>query len=99
MKIENLKPAYIAIVALSLIALFPLPYGYYTFLRIAVTAFAGLTAYLSFQSGKRDWFSWACVGIAILFNPFIPIHLDREVWMFMNVSVAGLFGFAMFKKT
>ena len=91
MKTSDLKIPYLLVTALSLIALAPLPYGYYTFLKICVTVCAGITAYLKFQTGNKNILAWTCVAVAILFNPIIPVHLTREIWMAMNVLVAGLF--------
>jgi hypothetical protein len=97
MKLADLKIPYILVAALSLIALAPMPYGYYTLLKIAVTGCAGVTAYLKYQNSDRSLLLWTCVIVAILFNPIIPIHLTREIWMFFNVAVAGLFGFLAYR--
>ena len=94
---NDLKIPYIAIIALSLLALFPLPYGYYTFLRIAVTLCAGMTSYIYFKSDDKGWLMWACTATAIIFNPIIPIHLTREIWVVLNIVVAGLFGYLLIK--
>lgn len=91
MKISDLKIAFLIVSALSLIALLPMPYGYYVFLRIAVSGLGGLAAYLRYTSGERDWMLWSAVGVAILFNPFIPIHLIKEIWMVFNVLTAVFF--------
>jgi hypothetical protein len=93
LKISDLKIPYIVVALLSAIAIAPMPYGFYTFLKIAVTACAGVTAFLKFNSGDRGFFVWACVALAIVFNPIIPIHLTKEIWMFLNLAVVILFGF------
>ena len=97
MKLAELKIPYLAAILLSLIALAPMPYGYYMFLKIVVTACAGITAYLDYQAGNRGALVWGCAGIAILFNPIIPVHLVKEIWMFFNICVAGLFGYLLLK--
>lgn len=80
---------------LCLVAVLPLPYGFYTFLRIAVTI-TGIIAALGFY--KNDDRIWPVfVGIAILFNPLIPIYLTREIWFFIDLAVAGFFGYAALK--
>jgi len=33
---------------------------------------------------------WGLGGLALLFNPFFPAHLTREIWMFFNI-VGGVF--------
>lgn len=97
MTLSDLKIPYLIVIALSLLALAPMPYGYYIFLRIAVTACAAMTAYLKYQMSDRSLLVWVCVGVAILFNPIIPIHLTRGIWMVINVAVAALFGFLLYK--
>ena len=97
MKKSDLKIPYLLVTALSLIALAPLPYGYYIFLKIAVTGCAGISAYLNYQSGNRSLLLWTCVAIAMLFNPIIPVHLTREIWSVLNILVAGFFGYLWFK--
>lgn len=68
------------------IALAPLDYGYYIFLRIAVTAAAIYVAVLASRASQVGWVV-ACAGIAIVFNPLIPVWLSREVWV--PIDVAG----------
>ena len=76
---------------MALIALAPLPYDYYTLLRIVVSGAASLIAWREAQSGTtRAWF-WVFVATAIVFNPFIPIHLSRDSWFFIDLAIAGVF--------
>ena len=80
---------------LLLVALLPLPYGYYQFLRIGITIASGVVAYTAFSGGKQGW----AVGfgaVCTLFNPFIPIHLSKSMWEPIDVVVA-LFFFAGWK--
>lgn len=93
----ELKPGYIALAVLSLLAIFPWPYGYYTFLRIAVCLGAVIAAYINFNDGKKDTVFWVCCAIAILFNPLIPVHLTRGIWSVFNVLSAGVFLFLAYK--
>lgn len=82
-------PIIISIVML-LSALFNLPAGYYTLLRIIV---CGTAVYLGFIAKGITKISWVWVlgFIAILFNPFLPIHLDREMWGFIDIIVGFIF--------
>ncbi|TBZ30760.1 DUF6804 family protein [Rhizobium leguminosarum] len=79
-------------VALLVVAVFPLPYGYYLFLRLAITASA---AYLAWEDYKRkDAFNgWSLIlsMVALLFNPLIPVYLDRGSWFVIDLAVAGIF--------
>lgn len=78
---------------LSLIALGNLPYGYYTFLRVAITGIAILLSVMAYRALDFGWL-WALIPIAILWNPAIPIHLERTTWAGLNVAAAALLGFA-----
>jgi len=54
-------------------------YGYCTFLRIVTCGIAAWIAYAGFQEGSANN-AWSIVLalIAVLFNPILPIHLDRR---------------------
>lgn len=81
-----------------LVALFPLPYGYYNLLRLVVTICAGFLVYTEIkQSGPNLW-SVLFFSIALLFNPIIPIHLTREIWIFLDILVAAGFALHWFAK-
>jgi hypothetical protein len=72
---------------LLLVALLPLPYGYYTFLRIVVCGTAGYGAYLFAEDGRMQW-TIALGLLAVLFNPIIPIYLDRTTWAILDLAAA-----------
>lgn len=65
-------------------------YGYFGFLRYfvsisAVLAFAVAFLGCSYRLGS------AFVAVAVLFNPIIPVHLSRMLWLPIDIIVAGLF--------
>lgn len=73
-----------------LLALAPLPLGYYTFLRIVVT----LTGAIIVSKEINSINIWCILfGItAILFNPVIPIYLyQKSLWMPIDIAAAILF--------
>ena len=72
------------------------PDGYYQFLRWVVMATAIFILYLSYKLGKKAWL-WLMVAITILFNPILPIYLDKETWVVIDFIVAILFLIAIFK--
>ncbi len=74
---------------LLFLAVANLPYGYYRFLRIVITLIAGVNAYNSYKKEKHILFI-VFLGIAILFNPIIPIYLSKDIWIPIDV-IAGLF--------
>jgi hypothetical protein len=79
-------------IALLVIAVGRLPYGYYTFTRIVVFGFAATLAYLGWQRSTIGSLSSAIFGlISVLFNPFVEIHLLRDLWQRIDCTVAAIF--------
>jgi len=76
---------------LLFLALFDLPIGYYTFLRIVVTIGAVVVIVKEFENGLGFWvISFGL--IAILFNPIIPVYLhDKEIWAPIDIIAGILF--------
>ena len=62
-------------------------YGYFTLLRFVVCVVAAYLASQAYSHHRAEW-TWTLGGIAVLFNPIIPIHLDRELWRIIDVIVA-----------
>ena len=93
-KKPHLIPALIVAIML-LVAVFPLPYGYYTFLRWATCGVAIFIAFNAYRWG-RIWATWLFGAIAVLFNPFVPIYLTKEIWQPIDVICALLFGASIF---
>jgi len=76
--------------ALSLIAIAQLPYGYYTFNRVALTVLAIILAVVAVRNKAPGWL-WGLAPIAVLWNPAIPFYLTREIWTPLNVIAAAVF--------
>ena len=72
-----------------LIALGRLPYAYYTLTRFLCCLVAGYGAYLASERRQQPWM-WAFGATALLFNPFVPVHLDRATWAVLDVAAAVL---------
>lgn len=85
----------VVIAFLLLIAILPLPYGYYTFLRWVTCGMAAFTAYITYQWGYK-WALLIFIPLAILFNPIFPIHLTKEIWQPIDIACAILFGISAF---
>lgn len=80
-------------VALLLWALAPHPYAYYTLLRWVVCAVAAYSAVEAYEQGRRG-LTWTLIVTALLFNPLLPVHLDRTTWAGVDIATAVLFGSA-----
>ncbi|WP_416796229.1 DUF6804 family protein [Ciceribacter azotifigens] len=74
------------------VATMPMPYGYYTLLRLVVTVAGVFLAWSEFQTHQRLTVWVLLFGfLALLFNPVIPVHLDREVWFVLDLGAAAIF--------
>ena len=82
-----------------ILAVLPLPYAYYLVLRLIIPVFAILTAFSIYSKKSDDIFIYVFGFLAILYNPLIPIHLTKDIWMVLNVLSAFAFIFQIFKKT
>lgn len=92
------KQIKISLVALLLLCLLNMPYGYYQFVRF--TAMVGFT-YLAYsankQSNKNEVFIYS--ALALLFQPFIKIALGRTLWNMVDLFTGiGLLISLFFKK-
>jgi hypothetical protein len=76
-----------AVVGMLLLALAPVPYGYYSLLRLITTALFAWAVVESHRRGEEN-LPWAFVALTLLFNPFINIHFSRGVWNVIDVCAA-----------
>ena len=82
------------------------PYFYYVVLRVlvCVSAIAHACSVATFvediENKALSYILWGLVGIfgliAILFNPLLPFHLSREVWVPIDLTTAVLFMICLF---
>jgi len=91
------RAARIAAAAMLFLALFEMPDEYYKALRFVVTAAAIMEIYQfqrgNLSQGKKTAWTLAFAAVAIVFNPLMPLEMDREAWAVFDVVGAGLFGF------
>ena len=65
------------------------PYAYYTLLRWVTCV---VFAYLAFRSAAQrhtEW-TWVLGASAAIYNPIIPVHLNREIWSILNLAGAAV---------
>jgi hypothetical protein len=74
-----------------ILAIFDLPMGYYTFLRICISI-AAIISLLHYREIKDDNLM-VCFGLVlILFNPLIPIYLhNKGLWFIIDLVAAVIF--------
>lgn len=71
------------------------PYGYYILLRWVVAGTGLFAAYITYNLKKAVW-SIVLILIALLFNPLIPVHLEKEGWVVIDFVVALFYLVAVF---
>jgi len=72
------------------------PYGYFVLLRWIVAGIALFVLWTAYNLKMQGWV-WLMASVAILFNPILPVHLDKGVWQVIDFIVASLFLFTVFK--
>jgi hypothetical protein len=71
------------------------PYGYYTLLRLVVCGTSIYIVYFSFEKEKKVIGSISIL-FAFIFNPIIPIHFGKEVWVLIDIIAALFYGVTIF---
>jgi hypothetical protein len=85
---EVIPKSLLLICAIMLLAsVAKLPYGYYTLLRIVTFCTFAYYAKIS-HSNSNNTSMVISIVIATLFNPIIPIYMDKSTWLFIDISVA-----------
>jgi len=79
----------IAVVFLLLALFDGWPYGFFTLLRFVVFATTAYVAWMAYEQQKEKWV-WIFGFLAVLFNPFFPIYLNRSLWSIIDLAT-GLF--------
>lgn len=67
----------------------PIPYGYYVLVRYFAMIIFGLIAYQYYQE-KKENLMITFGALAVLFQPFIKIPLERMVWNIVDITIAIL---------
>lgn len=84
-----------ACAAMLFVGAMPMPYGYYTLLRIVVFFVFAYLSYLMHKEGKEIW-PWVLGLVAIVFNPVLKIYLPKDVWSALDVA-AGILLLSTFR--
>ena len=85
------SPGVVTIAAIAVaVGLLPMPYGYYMLLRLFL---CGVCIYsLSSIRGVRDGEKWVLAGLAVLYNPLVPIELgSKPLWSVINIATVVWF--------
>ena len=97
-----MKYLYLLFAAILLVCLFHLPYGAYNLIRFVAMVGFGLIAFKYF-SKEKPAVGVPAAALALLFQPFLKIHLGRGVWNVVDVIAAialvALFFYEMKKES
>ena len=83
------KTLQLVLAILLFVALAPMPYAYFEFLRIAVVVFFSLGALHAHREGHSGMLFFS-LFIVVLFQPFFKIALGRVLWNVVDV-VLGIY--------
>ena len=86
----NKTPIIISIIMLFLATIPEPSSGYYTLLRLIVCGTAIYLTWFAKNTNKQGWM-WTFGFVALLFNPIFPIHLEKELWVIIDITVAVIF--------
>lgn len=96
-KLASLDKASGILAILLLLCLFSLPYAFFNFVRfIAMIVFACFS--FNFFQNKRTAIGVFLGSAALLFQPFFKIYLGKELWNIIDVIMAGIILFMLWKK-
>jgi hypothetical protein len=95
------KPIALLTAILLALAPLPLPYGYYQFLRVIVCAVSvsfGIVFFARHRDDTEKVVAWIIMGVGLLWNPFLPVHLPKSIWMIFDLVAAGFFVWISFRR-
>lgn len=77
-------------VGFLVLAVLPLPYGYYTLLRLIVFGVFGWAAYISFARHEKI-LPWIFIVLALVCNPIIQVYFPKEYLDSYQLIVSSFF--------
>ena len=78
-------------ISLLILAIFNMPIGYYTFLRLAISISSAFLAYKNYIE-KNNLLAVGFIIVLCLFNPIFTVYFwDKGTWIIIDLIVAVLF--------
>ncbi len=76
-----------------IVAVLPMPYVYYIGLRWLVCGAALLLSWKEYEAFGRRGNGFAVVfgAVAVVYNPILPVHLFKLLWIMLNLLGAAVF--------
>jgi len=75
------------LITLLVIAILPLPYGYYQLLRIFVTIAFTYALVTNYRNLKKYVVAIHAI-IIIVYNPLFSLYLDKSIWIIIDLALA-----------
>jgi len=89
---KTIRILLVVMATMLFLAVLPIwPYGFYTLMRLLIS---GVCAYAVIKSQNFPVFlqhKALLIILAILFNPLVPVHLDRSIWLPIDIFSGGYF--------
>lgn len=81
---------------LLLVAIADFDYGFYMLIRFIICTISVYFTFAAYKTENERWM-WIYGMLAALFNPFLPIHLSKSIWVMNDLIVAITFVISVFK--
>jgi FtsH-binding integral membrane protein len=94
-RIKIIIPSIISIIMILFAIPKGLSYDYYVILRWVICGLSIYVAYTSYE-WKQIFWVWIFGAVAVLFNPIIPVYLNKEIWIVFDIVVIAIFLLSIF---
>ena len=78
------------VAVLALVAIADMPYDFYQLLRWLIFGVSIALGVEKFRENKTGWV-WSLGIIALIFNPFVQFHFEKEIWRIFNICASVTF--------
>ncbi|MFC4665275.1 DUF6804 family protein [Falsiporphyromonas endometrii] len=76
----------LVLIVFLVLSLLNMPYGFYNLIRFVVSIYFAVLSYSFYKQDKKKETIITLV-VALLFQPFLPIHLGRILWNIVDILV------------
>lgn len=86
-KLSSLEISSLVLAGVLFLCLLSMPYGFYTVIRLATAIIASLWA-IKFFNQNSTTYAIVAIAVALLFQPFFKVTLDRLTWNIIDIIVS-----------
>lgn len=94
---DKYRPFKIALIPALLLCLAPMPYGYYTLVRISATIIFVMMA-MEYSKQKKQNLMVTFSILVLLFQPIVKIALSKTLWNVIDIAVAIMMVFILVRE-